>query len=188
AVNTVSGEEPVLTVKNLVTRFDIRSGFFRRLSGRVHAVENVSFDIWPGETLALVGESGCGKSTTGRSIIRLNDAVSGDIQLLGKNILTADKRELTDSRRQIQIVFQDPYESLNPRMRIGEAIAEPMLLHGLATRQDVNARVSALLEQVGLSGDMASRFPHQFSGGQRQRVCIARALALEPKVIIADES
>ncbi|MFJ5400399.1 ABC transporter ATP-binding protein [Pectobacterium sp. 21LCBS03] len=188
AVNTVSGEEPVLTVKNLVTRFDIRSGFFRRLSGRVHAVENVSFDLWPGETLALVGESGCGKSTTGRSIIRLNDAVSGDIQLLGKNILTADKRELTDSRRQIQMVFQDPYESLNPRMRIGEAIAEPMLLHGLATRQNVNARVSELLEQVGLSGDMASRFPHQFSGGQRQRVCIARALALEPKVIIADES
>ncbi|MFC3393897.1 ABC transporter ATP-binding protein [Brenneria rubrifaciens] len=187
-VNTLSGDKPILEVKNLVTRFDIRAGFFRRLSGRIHAVENVSFDVWSGETLALVGESGCGKSTTGRSIIRLAEATSGEILLQGQNILTADKHDLSDRRRQIQMVFQDPYESLNPRMRVGEAIAEPMLLHGLVTDKDVQARVRALLEQVGLPVWMADRFPHQFSGGQRQRVCIARALALEPKVIIADES
>ncbi|MCL2893695.1 ABC transporter ATP-binding protein [Brenneria tiliae] len=187
-VDTVGDDQPVLAVKNLVTRFDIRAGFFRRLSGRVHAVENVSFDLRPGETLSLVGESGCGKSTTGRSIIRLAEASSGEILVAGQDILHADKRHLSDRRRQIQMVFQDPYESLNPRMRVGDAIAEPMLVHGLAEAKTVRARVAALLEQVGLPGWMAERFPHQFSGGQRQRVCIARALALEPKVIIADES
>lgn len=187
-VDTIRSDKPVLAVKNLVTRFDIRSGFFRRLSGRVHAVENVSFDLWPGETLSLVGESGCGKSTTGRSIIRLAEATSGEILLQGQDILTADKNALSERRRQIQMVFQDPYESLNPRIRVGDAIAEPMLTHGLAGAKEVQARVRELLEQVGLPGWMAERFPHQFSGGQRQRVCIARALALEPKIIIADES
>ncbi|WP_409309466.1 dipeptide ABC transporter ATP-binding protein [Pectobacterium sp. B1J-3] len=187
-VNTISGDAPILEVKNLVTRFDIRSGFFRRLSGRVHAVENVSFDLWSGETLSLVGESGCGKSTTGRSIIRLAEATSGEILVQGRDILTADKQELSERRRQIQMVFQDPYESLNPRMRVGEAIAEPMLFHGLSNAKTVKSQVHALLEQVGLPAWMAERFPHQFSGGQRQRVCIARALALEPKIIIADES
>ncbi|MEE3663049.1 ABC transporter ATP-binding protein [Brenneria sp. g21c3] len=187
-VDTVGGDQPVLAVKNLVTRFDIRAGFFRRLSGRVHAVENVSFDLWPGETLSLVGESGCGKSTTGRSIIRLTEADSGEILLQGQDLLTADKHALSERRRLIQMIFQDPYESLNPRIRVGDAIAEPMLAHGLAGAKEVHARVGELLEQVGLPGWMAGRFPHQFSGGQRQRVCIARALALEPKIIIADES
>ena len=186
--DTVRDERPVLAVKNLVTRFDVRAGVFKRVVGRVHAVENISFDLRPGETLSLVGESGCGKSTTGRSIIRLTEACGGEVLIQGQDIRKADKAGISDSRRRIQMVFQDPYESLNPRMRIGDAIAEPMLAHGLARARDVKARVNALLELVGLPAWMAARFPHQFSGGQRQRVCIARALALEPDVIIADES
>jgi len=154
----------------------------------LHAVENISFSLQPGETLSLVGESGCGKSTTGRAILRLTEANSGDILLAGSDIRRADKQQLANLRTQAQMIFQDPYESLNPRLRIGQAIAEPMIAHGLVTKDAAAQRVGQLLEQVGLNADMAQRFPHQFSGGQRQRICIARALALEPKLIIADES
>jgi peptide/nickel transport system ATP-binding protein len=179
---------PILEVKNLVTRFDIKSGFFGRVSGRVHAVENVSFDLREGETLSLVGESGCGKSTTGRSIMRLTEAKSGSVTVGGKDVRRAGKSSLLDIRKHMQMIFQDPFESLNPRMRVGEAIAEPIVTHGLAARSEVRKRVAELLTRVGLSPSMADRFPHEFSGGQRQRVCIARALALEPRFIVADES
>jgi peptide/nickel transport system ATP-binding protein len=188
-VDTVKTDaRPVLEVGNLVTRFDRKSGFFGRVTSRVHAVENISFDLHEGETLALVGESGCGKSTTGRSIIRLAEATGGAIRIGGKDVRRAGRTELANIRRHAQMIFQDPFESLNPRIRIGTAIAEPIIAHGLGTARDVDCRVGDLLERVGLSADMADRFPHEFSGGQRQRVCIARALALEPKLIVADEA
>jgi len=186
--DTVQAGTPALEVKNLTTRFDIRSSLFGRVMGRVHAVENVSFTLQPGETLALVGESGCGKSTTGRSVLRLIEPTSGSISIAGEDVLAMNKRELTAKRRNMQMIFQDPFSSLNPRMRIGDAIAEPMLTHGLETSHNMKARVAELLHQVGLAPDMAQRFPHEFSGGQRQRVAIARALALNPKLIVADES
>jgi len=187
--DTVRADEaPILKVENLVTRFPVRKGILRRTVGNIHAVENVSFDLRKGETLSLVGESGCGKSTTGRSIIRLTDLTSGSVSIGNRDVANASKSELATIRRDAQMIFQDPFESLNPRMRIGDAIVEPIVTHGLADRAGAKLRVSALLQQVGLSPEMADRFPHEFSGGQRQRVCIARALALEPKVIVADES
>ncbi|TSD84781.1 ABC transporter ATP-binding protein [Mycobacterium sp. KBS0706] len=182
------GKPPILEVKNLVTRFDLKSGLFGRVSGRVHAVEDISFDLREGETLSLVGESGCGKSTTGRSILRLTEARSGSVTVGGQDVRLAGKAALTGLRKQMQMIFQDPFESLNPRMRIGAAIAEPIVTHGLASPQEAGRRVADLLDRVGLSPAMADRFPHEFSGGQRQRVCIARALALEPRIIVADES
>lgn len=181
-------QPPILTVDNLITRFPIKRGFLRRTIGSIHAVEGVSLELRQGETLSLVGESGCGKSTTGRSIIRLAPAVSGEIRIDGKDVLKARKDDLANIRREAQMIFQDPLESLNPRMRIGPAIAEPIITHGLATVSQAKERVGELLERVGLSASMADRFPHEFSGGQRQRVCIARALALEPKLLIADEA
>jgi peptide/nickel transport system ATP-binding protein len=181
-------DAPLLSVRNLVARFDLASGFLGRVAGRVHAVEDVSFDLRAGETLALVGESGCGKSTTGRAIMRLTPALSGSIALDGKDILKLDGGELATVRRSIQMIFQDPFASLDPRMRVGAAVAEPLLVHGLADREAARARVADLLPRVGLEPDVASRYPHEFSGGQRQRICIARALALEPRVIIADEA
>ncbi|MSU92068.1 dipeptide ABC transporter ATP-binding protein [Rhodobacteraceae bacterium 2CG4] len=189
AVDTVERQSaPILELRNLTTRFDIRAGTLRRLTGRVHAVEDVSFSIRPGETLSLVGESGCGKSTIGKSILQLATPTSGEILFEGRRISSSDKEGLRKLRRGAQMIFQDPFGSLNPRMRIGAAIAEPYLAHGLGNRAEARARVADLLDQVGLDSAVADRFPHEFSGGQRQRICIARALALEPKLIVADES
>ena len=179
---------PILQVRDLVTRFDIRSGIFNRVTRRVHAVEKVSFDLKPGETLALVGESGCGKSTTGRSLLRLVESQSGTITFNGQRIDRLKNRELSHLRRDIQFIFQDPYASLDPRLTVGFSIMEPLLVHGVMKGREAEARVAWLLERVGLLPEHAQRYPHEFSGGQRQRICIARALALNPKVVIADES
>jgi len=182
------GKTPILEVKNLVTRFATRGGLLGRVTGAIHAVENVSFDLAQGETLSLVGESGCGKSTTGRSIMRLIDPNAGEVRLDGYDVMKLDALNLRRMRRSIQMIFQDPFASLNPRMTIGAAVAEPFTEHGLGTRAQAREKAADLLERVGLKADMMSRYPHEFSGGQRQRICIARALALDPKVIVADES
>lgn len=181
-------EPPILQVRDLVTRFDIRSGIFNRVQRRVHAVEKVSFDLRPGETLALVGESGCGKSTTGRSLLRLVESQGGSITFNGKRIDRLSGQALSHLRRDIQFIFQDPYASLDPRLTVGFSIMEPLLVHGIAKGQEAEKRVAWLLERVGLLPEHAQRYPHEFSGGQRQRICIARALALNPKVVIADEA
>jgi len=180
--------EPVLSVRNLTKRFDMGKSFFGAVSGRVHAVEDVSFDLHAGETLSLVGESGCGKSTTGRAIMRLVEPQAGSILLGGTDILSLGRERMRDMRRHIQMIFQDPFASLTPRIRVGDAIAEPYLTHRLGTRREARTKVADLLQRVGLDPAMAGRYPQQFSGGQRQRICIARALALEPTVIVADES
>ncbi|QRM34520.1 ABC transporter ATP-binding protein [Microvirga sp. VF16] len=184
----VPSTRPVLEVKDLTTRFDLRSGLFGRVGGRVHAVENVSFSLARGETLALVGESGCGKSTTGRSVMRLIEPLAGSVRLDGEDLMGLSPRELQQRRRLIQMIFQDPFASLDPRMTIGTAIAEPLLINKLATRHEAREIAADLLSRVGLSPDMTRRFPHEFSGGQRQRIAIARALAVGPKVIVADEA
>ena len=188
ASTAVLTERPVLEVANLVTRFDIRAGVLGGVKARVHAVENVSFSLHAGETLALVGESGCGKSTTGRSILRLVEPESGAILFEGRDVRALDRAGLRAARRRMQMIFQDPFASLNPRKTVGGAIAEPMIVHGFVSRSEARDRVSELLRKVGLLPGMASRFPHEFSGGQRQRLCIARALALEPKLLVADEA
>ena len=182
------GRRPVLEVKNLTTRFDIHSGLFGRKSGAVHAVENVSFDLREGETLALVGESGCGKSTTGRSITRLVEPTAGAIALDGYDVVNLDRASLRKMRRSIQMVFQDPFASLDPRMSVGSAVMEPFVEHGLGTKAQARDKAADLLERVGLKADMMRRYPHEFSGGQRQRIAIARSLMLDPKVIVADEA
>ena len=181
-------QRPLLEVANLVTRFPVRSGIFGRASGRVHAVENVSFSLRAGETLALVGELGCGKSTTGRSILRLVEPSEGRVLFEGQDVRTLDSESLRKVRQRIQMVFQDPFASLNPRKSAGEAIAEPIIVHGLARPREARDRVADLLHKVGLTPDMATRLPHEFSGGQRQRIAIARALALSPRLIVADEA
>lgn len=187
APRDVSAAETILSVRELSTHFAQRQAFWRPKS-IVKAVDGVSFDLKKGETLGLVGESGSGKSTLGRSILRLIEPTQGEIVLQGKNITGISTKELRHLRRKIQYIFQDPYSSLNPRMSIGEAIAEPMRVHGLhgseATRQ---RRVGEWLERVGLQPDMANRLPHAFSGGQRQRICIARALCVEPQLVVCDE-
>ncbi|KHT28602.1 dipeptide ABC transporter ATP-binding protein [Pectobacterium carotovorum] len=180
--------EPILRVSNLVTRFPIRSGLLNRVTRQVHAVENVSFDLWPGETLSLVGESGCGKSTTSRALLQLVESQKGDITFNGQRIHQLKGSALQHLRRDIQLIFQDPYASLDPRLTVGFSIMEPLLVHNICRRQEAEKRVEWLLSRVGLEPEHARRYPHEFSGGQRQRVCIARALALNPKVVIADEA
>ena len=179
---------PILQVKGLTTRFDIRTGILNRVTKRVHAVEKLSFDLYPGETLALVGESGCGKSTTGRSLLKLVKSQAGQIIFNGHDISALEGAPLQELRRNIQFIFQDPYASLDPRTTVGYSILEPLLIHNIMPRKAAQQRVGFLLERVGLPASAARRYPHEFSGGQRQRICIARALALNPKVVIADES
>jgi oligopeptide transport system ATP-binding protein len=181
-------ETPLLQVKNLKKYFPIRGGLFSREVARVHAVDDVSFTIQKGETLGLVGESGCGKSTTGRCILRLIEPTSGEVTFENQNVTALDKRSLRHLRRDMQIIFQDPYASLNPRMTVGSIIGEAIVIHKLAkTRKEREERVIHLLETVGLSSEHLRRYPHEFSGGQRQRIGIARALAVSPKLIVADE-
>jgi glutathione transport system ATP-binding protein len=179
---------PLLKVRKLKTRFDVPSGFFGRVRRRVHAVEQVSFDLHASETLALVGESGCGKSTTGRSLLRLVDIQGGSIEFGGRDIARLPADAIRPLRREIQMVFQDPYASLDPRLTVGFSVAEPLYVHGVARGAEAEERVAWLLDHVGLSPDHAPRYPHEFSGGQRQRIAIARALALQPKIIVADEA
>jgi peptide/nickel transport system ATP-binding protein len=182
------GAGVLLEVENLTTRFPIRGGILRRVVGHVRAVEDVSFRLRVGETLALVGESGSGKSTIGRSILRLVEPERGAIRFEGRDIRRISRRDLLRVRQHMQMIYQDPYGSLDPRRTAGQSIAEPILVHGLADRKEASDRVGNLLRRVGLTPEMAQRLPHEFSGGQRQRICIARALALRPKLIVADEA
>jgi peptide/nickel transport system ATP-binding protein len=177
----------VADVSDLHVRFDLRGGFFGRVTRGVHAVEGVSFSIAPHETLALVGESGCGKSTTAKALAGLVP-YQGDVVIGGRNLSGLGRDERKAVRRDVQMIFQDPYASLDPRMRVGDLVAEPLLIHGIASKEERRERVAALFQRVGLSADQMELYPHEFSGGQRQRICIARALALRPKLIIADES
>lgn len=177
--------KPLLEVSGLTKRFDIRSRLLKRITSRVHAVENVNLHLRRGETLSIVGESGCGKSTTGRLITGLYKQNGGKILLDGRAF---DSIPAAERARDIQMIFQDPYASLNPRLRVGEAITEPLRIHGLASRAEEPKIAGSLLERVGLNADMAPRYPHEFSGGQRQRICVARALVMKPKVIVADEA
>ncbi|WP_349679458.1 dipeptide ABC transporter ATP-binding protein [Achromobacter sp. UBA4530] len=187
--DTASYDEPVLRVDKLTTRFDVGHNLFGRVTHRVHAVEQVSFDVYPGETLALVGESGSGKSTIGKTLQQLVAPTSGAVRYNGQDIFSMDTAGRQRLRQEIQYIFQDPYASLDPRKTVAFSIAEPIRTHGLLAGEDAIARrVGELLEQVGLKPEHATRYPHEFSGGQRQRVCIARALASNPKLIIADES
>jgi peptide/nickel transport system ATP-binding protein len=183
-----AAERPVLEVRDLTTRFDIRSGILGRVTGRVHAVERVSFSLAAGETLALVGESGCGKSTTGRAILRLVEPLSGSVLLDGEDVTGLDPKTLRARRQRMQMIFQDPFASLDPRLSVGAAVAEPLLINRLAPPREARRRAEDLLARVGLPPEAAGRFPHEFSGGQRQRICIARALALNPRLIVADEA
>src|SRR5438477_6332293 len=177
----------LLSVRNLRKEFPIKKGVFSRQVGAVKAVNNVSFDVARGETLGIVGESGCGKTTAGRSILRLLEPTSGEIHFEGRDIRAMRTSELRAIRREMQIIFQDPVSSLNPRMTVGAIIREGLTIHHLAEGTAADARVSQLLREVGLRPEYANRYPHEFSGGQRQRIGIARALALSPKLIIADE-
>jgi oligopeptide transport system ATP-binding protein len=180
--------EPLLQVKDLVKYFPITRGiFFQKQIGAVHAVDGVSFDIYKGETLGLVGESGCGKSTTGRTVIQLYRPTSGKVIFEGKDLVAIKGKELRETRRRMQMIFQDPYASLNPRMTIGEIIAEPLILHKILDKDAARDKVCELLELVGLNPQYANRYPHEFSGGQRQRVGVARSLSLGPSLVICDE-
>jgi len=180
--------EPLLRVRNLVKHFPVQGGLFSRTVDRVHAVDGVSLEIAAGETLGLVGESGCGKSTTGRCILRLIEPTAGEVRFDGRDVMAADARGLRELSRGMQIIFQDPYASLNPRMTVGAIIGEALTIHKLARNvREYDERVVNLLETVGLLADYRSRYPHEFSGGQRQRIGIARALAVSPRLIVCDE-
>jgi len=178
---------PLLQVRDLRAWFPIRRGILRRIHGWVKAVDGVSFDLEAGETLGLVGESGCGKTSVARTILRLYPASGGTVTFDGRSVFSLSGRQMTSLRREMQIIFQDPVGSLNPRLRIGRIIGEAMTVHGLARGAECRRRVEELLERCGLFRDAADRFPHEFSGGQRQRIAIARALALQPRMIVCDE-
>ncbi len=179
--------EKILEVKNLVKTFPVRTDFWGRPTYVVRACDHVSFDLRAGETLSIVGESGCGKSTTGRAVLRLLEVDSGEVLHRGKSLLRMTRHELQEERRNLQMIFQDPYASLDPRQTVGYSIAEPMMIHNYCSKKEMYDSVALLLKRVGLSPDMANRYPHEFSGGQRQRICIARALSLKPQIIVADE-
>ena len=178
---------PVLEVRDLKKHFPIKKGLLRRTVGHVYAVDGITFTINQGETLGLVGESGCGKTTAGRAVLRLIEPSSGSVKVEGREITGLSKAEMRPYRRQMQIVFQDPFSSLNPRMTAGAIVGEPLLVHGVANRRERAEQVAALFERVGLRAAQMANYPHQFSGGQRQRIGIARALALGPRLIVGDE-
>jgi peptide/nickel transport system ATP-binding protein len=183
----MSNSPVLLEVSDLLKHYPVRKGVLRRKVGAVHAVDGVSFTLARGETLGLVGESGCGKSTVARTVLRLVEPTGGSIRVNGRDITHLGKRELRPVRRSMQIVFQDPFASLNPRMTAGDIVGEPLSVHGIADGSKKRERVAELFEQVGLRPDQMQNYPHQFSGGQRQRICIARALSLEPSLIVCDE-
>lgn len=184
---TSTTREPLLKVRNLVKYFPITAGIFKRRVGDVKAVDDISFDIYPGETLGLVGESGSGKSTTGRTLLQLYQPTSGQVIFEGEDLTQLSARDMRRMRRQMQMIFQDPYASLNPRMVVGEIVAEPLKTHNIMKGKEMDEYVQHLFERVGLNPNFVNRYPHQFSGGQRQRIGIARALALSPSFIVADE-
>jgi oligopeptide transport system ATP-binding protein len=179
--------EPILEIKHLKKYFPVKGGFWSKTIGYVHAVDDVSFYLYKGETLGLVGESGCGKSTTGRLILKLLEPTAGKILFEGRDISRLDRKRLKSLRRELQLIFQDPYASLNPRMTVGSIVGEAFIIHNVGNGREVEDRTAALLRKVGLHADHMRRYPHEFSGGQRQRIGIARALALNPKIIVADE-
>jgi ABC-type glutathione transport system ATPase component len=179
--------EPLLQVRDLHVRFPIRAGVLQRVTDHVRAVDGVSFDLAAGETLGLVGESGCGKTTVGRAVLRLVDAADGDVRFEGRSITRLGPRRMRPLRRRMQIVFQDPAGSLDPRMRVGATLAEPLVVHRVARGAEARRAVARLLDQCGLPASVVGRYPHELSGGQRQRVAIARALALRPRLLVCDE-
>ncbi|HSJ86575.1 MAG TPA: dipeptide ABC transporter ATP-binding protein [Anaerolineales bacterium] len=183
----INNNNTLLRVDNLMMHFPIRRGVFQRQVGAVRAVDGVSFEVERGETLGLVGESGCGKSTTGRTILQLYKPTAGEVTFDGVNLVTLKGEHMRQMRRKIQMIFQDPYASLNPRMTVGQLVGEPLIVHNVATGAEINERVAHLLETVKLNPAFATRYPHEFSGGQRQRIGVARALALQPSFVICDE-
>ena len=183
----INTDNVLLRVDNLMMHFPIRRGVFQRQVGAVRAVDGVSFEVKRGETLGLVGESGCGKSTTGRTILQLYKPTAGEVTFDGVNLVTLKGEQMRQMRRKIQMIFQDPYASLNPRMTVGQLVGEPLIVHNVATGPEINERVAHLLELVKLNPAFSTRYPHEFSGGQRQRIGVARALALQPSFVICDE-